>query len=136
MNEAAAAADLRGSALSEAIALEMGWVHEWHDDARPNQCAGGKLYALPHWHDEQGVIKLKPPPFASSLDALEQVEARLIEAGVYLTVAQSPQGWAAIWNYWRDDNRLLAGAEGETEVLARARAVLLALRALKEGNGA
>ena len=134
-----AVGELTGSALEIAIYEAMGYVPCTNVHAGEGRAyLGGRCYAPPDSPDQGGEV----PLFATSLDALREVEARLRERGWHSVVSDCDfEETAPRWVWWcrwySDQGRIVCTSEADNEALSRARAVLLALRALKgqEGGG-
>lgn len=116
--------------LDEAIARQLGWVFEWHAEKRPNQC--GALHEQPCWHNELGNPR-GVPEWATSIDALQAVEGRLIAAGLCVEIYydSGEREWSVIWHNERTRQYPHDTTKATTESRARAEAALLALRAIE-----
>ncbi len=88
----------------------------------------GQPLSAPHWHREpRQYWSIYPPPYATSIDRLGEVEARLREAGWSMTVESPPGLWSVEWD---SPTGAVQWANADTEARARAEACLLALQAL------
>lgn len=125
---------LSGSALEIAIYEAMGYVPCTNVHAGEGRSyLGGRCYAFPDSPDQGGEV----PLFATSIDALREVEARLIEAGWEMHIERGFKHNFVEW-FRSGSNEVVASVSSpESEAFARAQADyfgLLALRALSEGN--
>lgn len=126
--------------LDRALARAMGAeAHEWYQagSVSPFHVSGhcvnfGPHQCYPNEASPQVLQDRIPAFYSTSIDALQAVEARLIAAGLYLSVNRFEDSTDATW-FPTTNPSLFRSARDDapTEARARAEAALLALRAIE-----